>query len=72
MLVELSVTYAIWRVSNLRPSSLSPAILTTTAPRIQIPVLFAALMVMKTGMRSSVLALALVIVHSSTKAAVCS
>ncbi|KAG7281963.1 hypothetical protein CRUP_003021 [Coryphaenoides rupestris] len=52
---EVSVTYAIWRVSNLRASLLLPANLMTAAPRIRMPSLFAAFMVMDTGMRSSVL-----------------
>ena len=51
---EVSVTYAIWRVSNLRVPLL-PANMITTAPRIRIPSLFAAFIFIDTGMKSFVL-----------------
>ena len=50
---EESVTYAIWRVSNVRVPLL-PAKLITTAPRIQIPLLFAPFIVIDTDNKSLV------------------
>ena len=50
---DVSVTYAIWRVSNLRVPLL-PANLITTAPIIRIPLLYAPFIVIDTGMKSLV------------------